>query len=239
MRIIKFLLIIVLLYSCTSNEGNDLNYAGFENNAIELGVPIAGEKMYEVKVYTTSISSSDRTFNVSVVEDGTTADAGAYTVAQTVTVPGNSNEGSIAVNLKDLNIGEEGKKITLSLTSSDSNIFLGENIEITVVQLCELNQVFLNIEFDTYPEEVYWRIRDAAGNTVAESKTPAGFGAYDGFEGKLLKKLCLPDGTYLFQVFDGYSDGAGPISLSYDGNALFSSDGAYGAGTQGTFTVPN
>ena len=91
-----FILLLAPLFMLNSCEDEvlgtkDLNYITFEASARNAGVAIGGTTDHEFKVYTTQITGTDRTFPVNVVAAATTADAAAYTVPATVTVPANTN----------------------------------------------------------------------------------------------------------------------------------------------------
>lgn len=230
-------LIALTFSNCEDNiDTSDLNYVAFEATNYSFGVDLDSETTKSIKLYATKSSGSDRTFNVSVLE-GTTADAASYTVPSSITIPSGQTEGSFDVTIKDMNIGQEGKKLMLRLDPSEGT-YLGETMEIDIFQVCPLNEVVLKITLDGYPEEIYWRLVDGSGNVVDASATPAAYGAYEGMEGDVSKKFCLEDGSYVFEIYDAYGDGAGPVLLSSNGTTIFETDGAYEGGTGASFSLP-
>ena len=103
--------------------------------------------------------------------------------------------------------------------------------------------MFIDITFDQWPEEVYWRVLNSDGEKVAESITSNGddpWGAYDGAEqgSNTIEIVCLASGTYTFEMYDKYQDGGGPFTLEVDGTVVYSNDGSYGFTTSTTFTIP-
>ncbi len=71
-KIITLLLITVSLIvftSCEKDEKDTINYVGFESAVFDFGVDLNSSSSREIKVYTTTISSSERTFNINVVTD--------------------------------------------------------------------------------------------------------------------------------------------------------------------------
>ncbi|OSY88488.1 hypothetical protein WH52_06965 [Tenacibaculum holothuriorum] len=229
--ILLFLSLFIVSCSEETPTPTNINYISFQASDYSFGVDIGAENTRTVKVYTANVSDSDRTFNIKVDTDATTADATAYTVPETLTVPAGKNLGELNVNIKDISIGD-GKKLVLYIENTD-DLLTGGKITLNISRICPENEVVLKIAFDSYPEEVSWTLKDSSGTIVEESKA----GAYDGMTGETEKKFCLTDGTYTFEILDVYSDGAGAYSLSYNGGYIVNSDGTYGAGESTTFTV--
>ena len=240
-KIFTFLTIFSFAFkfnSCDDEiETSALKYASFSETSANVGVADSGQSIAEFDIYTTNKSSSTRTFDVQVLENST-ADAQFYTVPATVTVPGGSNKGTISVELNDGAWLDMDKTLSLKLSTSSKNQFVGgESLDISIYRLCPGatdTKVSFNITLDKYPEEVAWRIVNATtGDTVMASVTPFGYGAYTGgVEGSEIQtNFCLAAGDYLFQILDAYADGAGKYSLNIiNGAILFSGDGNYADG---------
>jgi hypothetical protein len=111
-------------------------------------------------------------------------------------------------------------------------------LTITAKTLCEDVQVLVDITFDGWPEELYWWILDETGAPVASAGTYAPYAnPYTGFSGSLSIELCIPSGTYTFEIYDDWGDGGGPVSVTSGGVTLYSSDGGYGGLGTATFTL--
>ncbi|RAJ14454.1 hypothetical protein [Olleya aquimaris] len=219
-------------------EAPGTNYVTFEQDRTLEVVP-DGTSTFDVMVYSANFEGSDRTFTVQV-SDASTADPSTYNVPSTVTIPANSNVGKLQVTATDVDLDlANAKTVILNLVGGDG-LSVDNGITLSLLEQCLFNKVVLNITFDSWPEEVYWAIYDSNGNLVAENGPYSPYAnAYAGLSGSLASTLCLESGTYQFVVTDDFADGAGPISLStLDGVTLFSSSGAYGAGTSGMFTLP-
>jgi hypothetical protein len=236
MKKITFLLLMTMslfvFNSCGDDvEGTqDINYVSFESTAYSFGVELNGTSARDIKVYTTQVTSSDRTFNVAVDLTKSTADPASYTVPASVTIPANSNVGLLTVSISDLNIGEAGKKLVLAFEPTDG-LLTGSAITLNVKQVCPLNEVILTINFDAYPDETSWELLDASNNVVSSG------GPYAG-QTKLTKAFCLANGTYTFIIYDLYGDGIAPgtYQLVYKGAAI-KAGGAFGESESTTFTV--
>ena len=55
--------------------------------------------------------------------------------------------------------------------------------------------------------------------------------------GDILQELCLPAGDYIFNIYDDYGDGGGPISVTSGGTVIYSSAGGYGQSDSAAFTL--
>lgn len=237
-NIILLFLAVFAFNSCSEDiEGTeDLNYVTFESTSINMGVDIGGSSTNEVKVYTTQIMGSDRSFSIMVNEDATTADPQAYSVASSVTVPANSNEGTLTVGLTDVNIGSEGKTLVMGL-ASEEGLFTGNEATINISQICPFNEVTVRFVFDGWASEASWEITDSSGAVVASG------GGYADGDATATTVACLQDGEYTFTVYDAYGDGLsyptiGSVTVSTaDGTELVYIEGNYGASASQTFTL--
>lgn len=229
--LLLFTISLFVFNSCSEKvDGTeDINYVSFESTSYKFGVDLDGTNERDVKIYTTQVTGSDRTFTVEVDTDASTADPVSYVVPTTITVLKNVNVGILPVSISDINIGEEGKILVLKLGAKEG-LFTGDDITLNISQVCPINEVIFSITFDAYPEETSWDLVDADANVIASG------GPYPG-EASLTKAFCLEDGTYTFTIYDAWGDGSGPYSLIYNGTALISSDGGFGTSESTTFTV--
>jgi len=228
---------IFVFNSCEDDEVASVDFVTFESTAYEFGVEIGSSSTYDIKVYTSKVSSSDRTFDVSVDTDQTTADLD-YTVPSTVTIPANTNVGTLSTTISDVNI-DSGASMVLTLSSSDDT-YIGENITLNIFQACSENEVTLNITFDDYASETSVYIQDTNGNDYLSIDA----GTWADGDASYTTTLCLPsDATYQVTIGDVYGDGLswpadGTITLTHSGGTvLFSASGNYGYAAVGDFTL--
>lgn len=240
MKNIKLLLLAVVatfsLNSCTDEvEAPGTPFATFESSSVDVGVLEGSETTKDIKIYTANISGSERTIEISVIADETTADPAAYTVAPSVTIPAGSNEGVLTFGLKDLGLDED-KKVVLQIQET-AEIYAGEKITVNVSQACPDGQskVKLNIEFDRWPEEAQWAVFDADTGNLLDY---ALYGSYSGATAPFDKKWCLDAGNYLFRAYDQYGDGGNNFTLNINGaNAFTTGSGNWGSRSDFTFTL--
>jgi len=231
---------IISFSSCEEDsvKALDTSFASFVSNSMDIGVEAGSQISQEVKIYTTNIISSDRSISVMVVTESTDADAGAYTVPSTVTIPGGTNVGSLMIDINDVGL-EEDKVLVLRLQPTE-NTSTGEALTIGLSQLCPNNGVKLqvNLTFDSWPEEAAWRIINSAGDTVLASADPFSYGGHAGLSDSLTIKECLPSGTYTIEIYDGYGDGGTDYSITANGILVFSLGGGdYGGSAAADFTI--
>ncbi|MEN8193845.1 MAG: hypothetical protein ABFS12_13570 [Bacteroidota bacterium] len=233
MKKIAFLLLITIpfiVFNSCEDDDETIDYVTFESSSYNFGVELNGTTTNDIKIYTTKTSGVDRTFNINVSADLSSADPASYDIPSSVTVPANSNIGIIPVTISDLNIGEEGETLVLEIEPTDG-LFIGERITLNIKQVCPLNEVILNITFDDWPEETGWELLDSDNNTVASAE----IGSYAG-QTSFSKAFCLEDGTYTFTIYDAYGDGTNSYSLIYN-NTEIVSGGAFGESETTTFDV--
>lgn len=239
-KLIAYLFIaICTLNSCTDEvEPLDTNYVTFESDSYSFGVDIDSENTNTIKVYAGSIIATDRTVGIAIISEATTVDSAAYTVPTSVIIPANSNVGEISITVSDLNISSDGETLTIGLESKEG-LYVGANMTLSVRQVCPFNSGTLQIAFDSYPEEVYWDIKNADGAIVATSNPAAvAYGGHADETDPLTYEFCFVAGTYTFRVLDAYDDGAGAITIIFNEVVVYSTDGVYGAGESATFTLP-
>lgn len=226
---------LALLSAC---ETADLEPQGTSYVALEAfekpeEVPPGGTLNREVKVFAANVTNEDRVLDL--VTSSVTLDAAAYTIPATVTIPAGSSEGSFVISVSDVNLDvATDKGITVNLAATP-DIATGDSFRLNVSKACPTGEQKLRIAItlDRYPEEVYWRVRDASGTTILDS-TPgssAFWGGYAGLPRNSVQRaaICLAPGDYTFQIYDQYQDGAGPVLVTLPGNiTVFTSSGAYG-----------
>jgi hypothetical protein len=241
-NIYLFLASIALLSFSSCEEDSvkamDTSFASFVSTTLEIGVEAGSETSEEVKVYTTNISGSDRTIPVSIESD-TSADAGAYTVPSTVTIPAGSNVGSLMIDIKDVGLELSTEKSLIIRLQSTEDMYTGETLTVALSQLCPDSGVKLklNLKFDDWAEEAAWRIRDESGTVVLASIDPFNYGAYSGMTGTITIADCLASGTCTIEVYDQYGDGGTDYTVTANGVLVFSASGNYGTGVSESFTI--
>lgn len=245
MKNIKLLLVAAIglatLNSCkdTIDDFDAPAFATFQNDPVVVSLPDGAQETKEITIYTANKTSSDRVIDVVVTEE-TDADPASYNVPSSITIPANSNEAKLSIDFTSVNLElTSEKKLVLRLTQTDG-LNVGEDLVIGMSQSCPSGEakVKITLGFDDWPEEAAWRILDSTGATVMASADPFAYGAYDGMSGSLDIVQCLPNGTYTFQVFDGYGDGGTSYVITSDGAQVVNlGAGDYGASYSAQITL--
>ncbi|ULC60223.1 hypothetical protein MBM09_04350 [Flaviramulus sp. BrNp1-15] len=230
---------IALFTNCEENDDTPaitgIDFVGFESD-FQIGVDPTGNASQEVKVAISQSSGSDRTFNLSVNTDLTTADASAYSIPSSVTIPANSTVGSFLVDVVGSNVNPSGADVlVIELSSEAEGLFKSDPITLNLKQVCPYDEVIISFTFDAYPEEAYWQLYDS--NDV--------FLEGDGYEGSdcyvelstSVKTFCLPSGDYQFLMGDCYGDGGTGYTITYGDTVLYSSAGVSDSGEVITFSL--
>jgi len=240
LKLYSILFIALAIFSSCEDEveAPGTNYASFESYLGDITVSPGQDYTKSINIYTANIIGESRTIELTLTGS---LDAASYEAPTSVTIPANSNVGSIDLIFKDVNLDIiQDKTLTIAMNGTAA-LSVGENITLNVAKGCPTGEgkLKISVEMDPYPEEVYWRVIDlTAGVIVLSNNDTPGFGGYaDGTEATQKDGMCLPAGDYLFQVYDAYSDGAGAITITIDGVQVYSTDGAYGGGDEKTFTI--
>ena len=202
-----------------------LEYITFGDTTYSTGVDVGGTTTVEIPVYTGNITSNERTFNL--ITDGTNAASGSYTVPSTITIPANSNEGSVVVTLSDVDLGIGVNKVSISLEDGTS-YSIGKPVSVQYMQNCTEITGTLEITFDGYANETYWQITDALGGEVISK-----VGYTDG-QVSVTENITLCAGRdYTFTIYDSFGDGMsypnnGTYTLSVNGDVKATGGGDFG-----------
>ena len=147
----KYLILFMAVVSmpfftgCESDgEFTPPNFVTFDSPVKNLAVNEDASETLEIILYTANETGSDRTFTINV-DPATTLDASAFSIPSTVTVPANSNEAVIPVEITGAGIDNAGDILVLSL-GQEEDLLRGGAITINLTKLCEFDPagVFTN-----------------------------------------------------------------------------------------------
>lgn len=126
---------VSVLVGCSNDDDfTPPNYVTFAEDAMGFAVDQNSTGTFDVKVFTSTVTGSDRTFGINVLESST-ADAASYSVPATVTIPANTNEGTITVDVTDTNISNSGETLVLAI-EGESGLFVGEPLSVSLTRNC-------------------------------------------------------------------------------------------------------
>ena len=171
-----------------------------------------------------------------VVDSATDLDATAYIVPTTVVIPAGSNSGILTINVKDIGLDfTSNKTLTIGLEAT-ADIYVSDNIAISIARVCPNEKTALSITFDGYASESDVTITDSSGNTVFSA------GGWEDGLASYSNEICLLPGDYTFTITDSYGDGLsypanGTVNLTYNGAVLYSVTGDFGGSASGSFSI--
>lgn len=133
-----YFLAILTFFSCTENNEIDSNFNFISFLEIsEITVNQGSTFDQTIAIYASQISGSERTINISVNEDKSSADPDSYNFPSYITIPANSNKGEFILTISDVNIENSGENIVIKFNDSD-NYFTGNSINIDFKKYCVL-----------------------------------------------------------------------------------------------------
>ena len=247
-KLFSALLALVIFTACNKDDDNINNTYHPDNGQLGVGFTTSGTSVsikptgavVTLGVQATLTSASIRNFDVSVNDELSTGSAGHYSIGN-ITIPANSYDGVLTVNLMDDGTLVDGVSYNLVLdldlpegvavhTSKTSTIKYNK------YQIC--NDYTLTINDDYYSSERTWKVVDKNDGTVVQSGGPYANGTY-----LIVKNMTLADGCYTFNIYDSYGDGqfdgtnTGDYSLDCGISNAASGSGNWGASESTDFCV--
>lgn len=110
----------------------------FENTSYSLPINVDDVGSLDIKVFVSTISSVDRTFNIEVDTETSTAVPGSVNVPTSVTIPANAYEGMLRLNGTDVPGVDTNAELLVIRLVGDGNIVAGPAANISVFQVCPI-----------------------------------------------------------------------------------------------------
>ena len=146
--IIPFLLVMTLVFQgCEETESPIYDgfqtLAYFDGTGATLEVEINSSGTITVPVNVSTLSSSDRTVNVSVNAGSTTATAGQYSFNGSVTIPANTYFSSFELTGIDDGLNTDGVTLTLQIDDvNDGGVGSPRGYTVNIVEICPIAATF-------------------------------------------------------------------------------------------------
>ncbi|SHI41737.1 hypothetical protein SAMN04488096_101518 [Mesonia phycicola] len=134
----------------TIYEGNtnDQAFIGFSEETYNLEIEIDAEGTLIIPIESSAVRSTDRTFNVNVITESTTAADNTYDLPSTVTIPANEYIGYLEITGFDNDVETDTEFLTIELTGINETEATGFTVaEISVYQVCPVPSDFLIGEY--------------------------------------------------------------------------------------------
>ncbi|APQ16686.1 hypothetical protein [Maribacter hydrothermalis] len=241
----KYIVIIAVLFAFVSCEEENIVFdnengqtgVSFATSAYNVSVPTEGLSL-EVPVNVTTVSTTERSFNVTV-DESTVGGAANYALGS-VTIPAGEYSGTLNVSL-NFDPLTEGEVYTLvvNLTAPEGGVAFDETLEVEYFKEIICNDIVVTVVTDTYGGETTWEITDADGTVVASDGPFANVSGGDTYT----QEVFLEDGCYTFTIFDDYGDGQvdGTVTGNYTITCsilnVLDGGGAFGASEAKEFCI--
>lgn len=209
----------------------------FGTTSYNVSVPEDGLSL-TIPVNVTTVSDSDRTFDVNVLESSV-GEASNYNVG-TVTIPAGQYNGMLDVSLNfDPLIDGAVYRLLVRLSPPAGGVVFDETVTIEYFKEIICNDFLLTVVTDTYGAETTWDITDESGTVVVSG------GPYSNVSGgdTYTAEFFLEDGCYTFTVYDAFGDGqsdgtnTGSVTLECSILDVFVAGGNFGSSQSTEFCV--
>ncbi len=159
MKTIKFigtsLLCAILFTSCETQVvgeifGSSQTLVDFNSANVDFPVEINSvnfEESLDVAIDVTTLSSQDRTYNVSVVTSDSTADAVNYQVPASFVIPAGSYNGILTLTGQDVNLETDPTTIVLEIMNTDGIIAADSRTTVNIFQVCPVDETFFTGDY--------------------------------------------------------------------------------------------
>ena len=216
-KILTMSLVAFSFFACEENENvtydGSQTGVGFTEATQSLTVRTEGSTI-TLDAQATTLSESDRTYNVTVDMEATTAPSPSNYSFGTLTIPANSFDGSMDVTFNDTDLVDfVSYDLVLKLELDAGLAVVGsETATISFNKYILCNDLELTLNEDSYGSERTWDIVDSTG-AIVQSGGP--FGNVSGGEVQTAN-FTLPDGCYTFTIYDSYGDGQADGNVTGD-----------------------
>lgn len=205
-----------LFYNCEvgpSLTDAQSDYVTFETDALSTAVQLNGSGSLDIKVYTTMVSNSARSFGVSV-DESSSASPASYTAPSSVDIPAGSNEGLLSLAFVDNEISNAGETLVLNLTSSDG-ASVGGPITVNIVRDCpsDLAGTYTVVSNGTSTDgaPVNNPLVDFSYEVTVTQTGATTYSISDGVAGVYQDWYCAPYG-YCFETEGNFTDTCGELT---------------------------
>lgn len=258
-------------------SNNDLNgeHVSFMKQPQPIEIEVGESMVIEASVFASKATNTDRVIELEAVYTSvhndametttvpvTTVAPEHFTIPASVTIPAGQKTGTFEVNVTNIDLGPQGKRIVIQMKPQDGvqtpNYFLGtfndnnyetfsERLILTVRDGCPKNPFRVEITTDAFGSETTWELYDGTMTLIGQGgpyPDQSAIGAYP----QPPHIFCLEDGNYTFYIYDepyndgmdaGYGNGFYRLVKVVDGEDVeIAKNGVFGAFEEVTFSLP-
>lgn len=155
MKNLKFIitsLLLVVFLSCDKDDAamnriydnvNGQTLISFASNASDLPVVIDNDGSVEITIESSTVSTSDRTVNISI-DPNSTANAENYMLStNVVTIPANAYSGTFTIDAEDISVEPASESIIVNIDSAPEGSIVGRSTHtVSIFQVCPIPDDF-------------------------------------------------------------------------------------------------
>jgi hypothetical protein len=148
-----FFALTLLFMSCEEQEnlvydrlgGQEL--LGFASSSYTLPIVIDSEGSVDITIDVSNVSTSDRTFTISVVEDETTVAPEVYSLPSSVVLPAGEHNATFTITGEDIDVETTPETLTIELTGSEGGAISVGKASVSVFQVCPIEDGFFTGDY--------------------------------------------------------------------------------------------
>jgi len=148
-NIFKLLLVSLIFTACEDVEPtiyngseSDPTFLSFTRSVYTLPVVRDAEGTLTITLNSSTVSSVDRTYNLVIDEDASTAPAEIYDFPSTITIPAGSYSGTAVVTGEDINVTAVPQTVVFRITEVGAANMDVTEITVNIVEVCPLGDEF-------------------------------------------------------------------------------------------------
>lgn len=235
------LLLAILFTNCNKDEASEsilTNHVGFEiaSSPKSIFIDENATQTFEVDIYATEESSSERSFGIVVDEDVTNLSV-PYSVPTQVTIPANSRKGTLTYTVTDDNTMRYApQRLAFNFVGTAGTNF-SKGMVLAVSQTCLDTLAKLSIDLDDYANETSWELYN-----LADTSQPIEFGGGNYVNSTdanttVETVFCLAAGNYAIVIYDSYGDGGPEYTVTAGSSTLVGTTAVSGYNSVSSFTI--
>jgi hypothetical protein len=158
-KLIMLLFATAALVSCEhddpiyTGEGNAKGYVSLPATTFELPVVIDTDSVFQIPVYVSSLSDTDRVFDIEFIpqeDPSLEANIENYDLPDTVTIPAGEYVGTLEITAEDISIESSERFISFRIDEENTELlnFEDETYTLSLFQICPVPPTFLVGTYD-------------------------------------------------------------------------------------------
>lgn len=241
LKIVTVLVATIIFTNCSQDEAVESilkNHVGFEiaSSPKAIFIDENATQTFEVDIYATDDSSSDRSFGIVVDTDETNLTV-PYSVPTQVTIPANSRKGTLTYTVTDDNTMRYApQRLAFNFVGTAGTNF-SKGMVLDVSQTCLETLAKLSIDLDDYASETSWELYDLSDTSQPLESGGGNYSDSTDANTTVETVFCLSAGNYAIVIYDSYGDGGPEYTVTAGGSTLVGATTVSGFNSVSSFTI--